>query len=405
MSERQVSDHYAERLTGSGRGAVAVIRFHCAQLSASHPADTLFRSVGGKSLSECKVGKITYGDWRQEDVVVVRTSVAKWEVNCHGGPAPVQRILTDLQSAGIQNIDEKSQPVAESAHSQWRQLLLKSKTISTADLILSQPKALLDFSARINECQNTTEAVQRVSHFLSWKPLADHLVDPWIVAIVGKPNAGKSSFLNAIVGYQRSIVFDQPGTTRDLVQCDVVIGGWPVQLVDTAGIRNQSKDDIEQQGIQAARKMIQSADLCIVISDQHAGWSEEDGQLLDATQHKTVQFNTDQSAAASTKAAQPKIPVCVVHNKCDLPADISQGEQRPSLPNHIRSFEVSSTTNIGIQPVVDWISQALVPVRPTPGEPLPIVDTMNTVCADFLRDRDLEMLKSGCNSFPDIGRD
>ena len=154
-------DHFAERLTGPGRGAVAVIRFHCSQLTADHPADSLFRSVGGRSLSQCKVGKITYGDWRQEDVVVVRISSNQWEVNCHGGPAPVQRILKDLQAAGIKNTDDQRSTTegeqnATDMHAllerqgaingRWQQLLLKSKTIVTANLILSQPDALQGLS-------------------------------------------------------------------------------------------------------------------------------------------------------------------------------------------------------------------------------------------------------------------
>lgn len=388
MPDRQFLDHFAQRITGSGRGAVAVIRFRCSQMSAEHPANGLFRSIGGKSLSECKLGKISYGDWRNEDVVVVRTNEHEWEVNCHGGPAPVKRILSDLQNAGIQSIDQQSQhtmtPAGEpaSAKQQWQQLLLKSKTIATADLILSQPSALQKFSDRIQECQTSTEAIQLVNHFLSWKPFADHLVEPWIVAIVGKPNAGKSSFLNAIVGYQRSIVFDKPGTTRDLVQCDVVIGGWPIQLVDTAGIRNEGSDDIEQQGIKAAKKMIESADLCIVISDQSAGWTKEDRQLLDL--------------------ANQRIPACVVHNKIDLPAagvscDLNnRSDEKASChpPNDISVFHVCSTTADGIQPVVDWISTAAVPIAPAATEPLPILESLVTACQQFCRDADLPRFKN-----------
>lgn len=393
MPDLSVSDNYAQRLTGSGRGAVAVIQFYCSQLTSTHPADSLFRSVGGKSLSQCKIGRITYGDWRHEDVVVVRTSSDEWEVNCHGGPAPIHRILSDLETAGIQSVDQRPttpESVAEDSATpkqQLKQLLLRSKTIPTADLILSQPDAFQEFSARIQTCVNSVQATKLVNHFLSWKPLANHLVEPWIVAIVGKPNAGKSSFLNAIVGYQRSIVFDQPGTTRDLVQCDVVIGGWPVQLVDTAGIRDESNDDIEQQGITAARMMIQSADLCIVISDQNAGWSDEDNELL--------------------KLAQHRIPACVIHNKSDLPPasnpsrsnETTRTDAALDVPDDVTTFRVCSTMADGIQPVINWISQAVVPKIPAPNEPLPIFDSLVEACHDFRLDEDLQQLQTTAANF------
>ncbi|MEP3482440.1 MAG: GTPase [Fuerstiella sp.] len=393
MPDTVVSDDFAQCLTGAGRGAVAVIRFRCSQLTNRHPADCLFRSVGGKTLSQCKIGRITYGDWRLEDVVVVRTRPDEWEVNCHGGPAPIQRILSDLETAGIPSVDQRAttpESVAEDSvtpKQQLKQLLLRSKTIPTADLILSQPDAFQEFSARIQNCDNSAQATELINHFLSWKPFADHLVEPWIVAIVGKPNAGKSSFLNAIIGYQRSIVFDQPGTTRDLVQCDIVIGGWPVQLVDTAGIRNKSNDKIEQQGIAAARQMIQSADLCIVISDQNAGWSDEDNELLELAQHR--------------------IPACVIHNKSDLPPASSPSRSnettRPDaaldIPDDVTTFRVCSTMADGIQPVIDWISQAVVPKVPAPNEPLPIFHSLVEACHAFHLDEDLQQLQTTAANF------
>ena len=116
------------------------------------------------------------------------------------------------------------------------------------------------------------------------------------LAIVGRPNVGKSSLFNRLVERERAIVTATPGTTRDLVTETVAIGGIPVRLVDTAGIR-QALDEAESIGIRKSMEALADADLVLVVFDASEEPTKEDAELL---------------AQAAQRAA------VIVENKCDL---------------------------------------------------------------------------------------
>ena len=98
-------------------------------------------------------------------------------------------------------------------------------------------------------------------------------------AIVGRPNAGKSSLLNALAGYERAIVTDIPGTTRDTVEESVLCGGVLLRLIDTAGIRD-TEDVVEQKGVERSRKALESADLVLAVVDGSVPLTDEDLEVL-----------------------------------------------------------------------------------------------------------------------------
>ena len=102
-------------------------------------------------------------------------------------------------------------------------------------------------------------------------------------AIVGLPNAGKSSLLNALAGYERAIVTDVPGTTRDTVEESAVCGGVLLRLIDTAGIRD-TEDVVEQQGVERSQKAMESADLIFLVDDSMAEEDRDIGEDLDLTE-------------------------------------------------------------------------------------------------------------------------
>lgn len=139
------------------------------------------------------------------------------------------------------------------------------------------------------------------------------------VAIVGRPNAGKSSLFNRLAGAARAIVTDVPGTTRDLLTERVDIGGVPFTLVDTAGLRAHGGDAIEEEGIARARQAVDAADLLLIVLDRSSVLGEDDRTVLDVT------------------ASRRRV---IVASKRDLPA-AWDAERAGAL-------EVSSLTDAGI---------------------------------------------------------
>ena len=121
-------------------------------------------------------------------------------------------------------------------------------------------------------------------------------------AIVGRPNAGKSSLLNALAGYDRAIVTDIPGTTRDTVEVQAELGGLPLRLVDTAGLRD-SDDPVERLGVARSREAMEQAELILVLWDSACPVTEEDGALLERA------VSLAPTILVSTKHDLPSAPV------------------------------------------------------------------------------------------------
>ena len=142
------------------------------------------------------------------------------------------------------------------------------------------------------------------------------------LAIVGRPNVGKSSLFNRLVEHERAIVTATPGTTRDLVSETVAIGGIPVQLVDTAGIR-QALDEAESIGIRKSIEALADADLVLVVFDASQTVTGEDHELLRQVQGR---------------------PAIVVGNKCDLGSSVGWS----ALVGQSATIEVSALTGQGI---------------------------------------------------------
>ncbi len=141
---------------------------------------------------------------------------------------------------------------------------------------------------------------------------ADVLRSGFHVAVVGYPNAGKSSIFNALLGRQRAIVSDVEGTTRDYLSEALLLEGYSIHLVDTAGLRN-TNDTIELQGISLTRSLMEQSDIILVINDASQGVDHSDELVKDIRNR----FH--------------HLPVLVVHNKVDLIADGVPGDSGPDI--------------------------------------------------------------------------
>jgi tRNA modification GTPase len=104
---------------------------------------------------------------------------------------------------------------------------------------------------------------ERVLSLIATAPMGERLRDGALVVIAGRPNAGKSSLFNALIGHERALVTEIPGTTRDTIEAAVDVDGWPIRLADTAGLR-ESDDRLERLGIEVSRRYLEAADLVLV---------------------------------------------------------------------------------------------------------------------------------------------
>ncbi|MFO1003545.1 MAG: GTPase [Planctomycetaceae bacterium] len=311
-------------------------------------------------------GRILFGSWNGEDVVVVKTSDERWEIHCHGGSVAVSRICKDLESAGL-HFKATSETFGESLEQRIATVtnaaLLQCRTRKAAGLVLAQQDGRLFRFAEELESESEDRRRTALEHLERWRVVADHLTRPWRVAIVGEPNVGKSSLINAIAGLQRSIVSETPGTTRDLVEVDVVIRGWMFQFIDTAGIRAGADSLPEQLGIVQSQALLHECDMvCLVVEATREGF---EATLID-------------------RLKEVRVPVCIVRNKCDILGNF----EKTGVPLFASTLDyveaitgrvnISAQTGFGISELLAWITKTAVPEEPAPGTVLPFSELFGT---------------------------
>jgi tRNA modification GTPase len=188
-------------------------------------------------------------------------------------------------------------------------------------------------------------ASQKIDHLLSLCELGRHLTVPWRVVLVGPPNVGKSSLINALAGFQRAIVSHVPGTTRDVVTVATAIDGWPVELADTAGLR-AGGDELEAAGMTLASAAAARADLAVV--------------MRDASQPDNFQWVAVESALlpALTRRIDVVNKIDLVTQPCDGSADSN-------------AIMTSAVTGEGIADLAVAIGRILVARAPAAGAAVP----------------------------------
>lgn len=339
-------------LTPRGRGAVATIRVvgDCTLIDDCRPA--LFQAANQRALQDQIIGHTCFGHWGvtiREEVVVCRVDEATLEIHCHGGDAAVQRILDDLQTIGaaILRWQDQLRKSVGTLEAEWTTALTQASTTRTAELLSGQ---LPLFRAMLQEFENASwspaarDAIrERIDAILHWSNFGLHLVHPWRIVLGGRPNVGKSSLINALVGYDRSIVFDEPGTTRDVVTAETAIQGWPVELADTAGIREEA-ERLESEGIGRARRQFEQADCRVVLLDTGQPPQSDDWHLLDQWPDAVV-----------------------VGHKSDL-----ANQWCDKLP--VSVIPVSSLTGDGLEELTQALIDRLIPETPLPETVVPFTE-------------------------------
>lgn len=356
--------------TAPGVGAIAVVR--ASGKNALEIAKKIFRSGGGTvEVAQFKPNFATHGyivDPKSGDTIdeVVLTAFQAphtytgedlVEISCHGGPVVTAEILALLLTNGARlarpgEFTQRAFMAGKIDLTQAEAVLdiIQAKTMRQGrralsalggslgeriravrnDLLelLTRIVAGIDFPEEIGDAPEPevekviAGALQHLDELAKTARTGRYLRDGLKVAIVGRPNAGKSSLLNRLLQFERAIVTDIPGTTRDSLEEMLDINGIPIVLIDTAGIRH-TEDQVEQIGIERSKKAIVESDLALFVLDVTQGWGQPDVQIAELLTGK---------------------PYILIWNKNDVPAK----HELYQLNDSIASIKISAITGENI---------------------------------------------------------
>lgn len=375
-----MSDLIAAVATGPVRSAIGIIRLSGEGAVAC--ADRVFHAKSGRKMADTASNKLIYGEIRDKSGAVLDTALCTVaraphsytgedtaELQCHGSPTALGAILTELFQNGarqalpgeftkraflngkldltqaeavIDLIDAETAEAAKNASGQ-----LSGAVTRRTDAVYSD---LLDIAAHFHavvdwpdediedfELQNylgtLRSAEAALERLLNTFERGRLLRDGVRTAIVGRPNVGKSSLLNALLGFDRAIVTDVPGTTRDTVEDTCVLGGALLRLVDTAGIR-ESADAVERLGVERSREAMASAQLILAVLDASRPFTAEDREIAERAS-------------------------VLVLNKSDLPRCLQLPPELAAIP----AVSLSARTGEGLAALSDAVA-ALLPQVP-----------------------------------------
>jgi tRNA modification GTPase len=373
---------YLACLTPAGTGAIATLALQGP--SAWSLVEPWFRVRGGSTPRPGAEPTFWLGrlgaDWQDEVVVCVRGTGERQrvEIHCHGGRAVLRELRSLLCRGGaIERSwedwlrDTTPSPLqAEAAIA-----LGQAPTLRTAGILLDQYHGAFEQSMRatVEELQQAlldppdsslakgesggvpSSALSRLRQLEQWIGLGCHLTRPWRVVLAGAINVGKSSLINALLGYSRSITSPLPGTTRDVVTAVTAFDGWPVELCDTAGWR-AAADGLEAEGIRLAQEMVQGAEVVLWLVDGSA------------TPVLPPAPSSGQAEGRSPFAPEGAARWLLVVNKIDRPPAWSP--DAISWPGQT-IMRVSALTGEGIPALIQSIADRLVPRPPPPGAGVP----------------------------------
>ena len=365
----------ATALSDSGIGIVRVSGNEALEI-----VNKIFRNKYGKQSllnyesHTIKYGYIVnpYGDWKNNIVDEVMVAVMKApntytkedtvEINCHGGVLLMQKILELVIQNGARiaepgeftkraflngRIDlAKAEAVIDVIHSQNEFALnssmeqlkgsvsdavkeMRSEIIYEIAFIESalddqEHISLEGYEERLSD--KTNKLLNKINKLIVSADNGKLIKEGISTVIVGKPNAGKSSLLNRLVGEERAIVTDIAGTTRDVLQESIKLHGIGLNIIDTAGIRN-TQDIVEKIGVEKAKEYAEKADLILYVVDASVPLDESDEDIITVIQNKKV---------------------IVLLNKSDLDIVVSEEELKNKFCSDIKLIRTSTKENIGL---------------------------------------------------------
>lgn len=264
-------------LTPPGVGAVAVVTVRCDRAGALRLPVSL--GVRGGRLDSLAVDGVSVGDFAGEEVVVVRTSEGSFEIHCHGGRAAVSRLCEALGAAGLEPVDGW-RSVSPEFDRVWGRAMTRAATGRVAGWLLGQRRVWVEFLDRLGTLAPAERRVA-IEEVRARAPAGEVYWRPRRWVLCGRPNVGKSSLMNAMAGYARSIVSAAAGTTRDVVGAELAFEGLPVTLEDTAGVR-EGEGAVEAEGVRRAWEGVTGADVRLVVFDRSRAVAGEDLRIADA---------------------------------------------------------------------------------------------------------------------------
>jgi tRNA modification GTPase len=366
----QKGETIAAVATPPGEGGVAIVRISGDR--ALEVAEKVYSGPLRSYLSHTvHFGRIMKQDEIIDEVLIVvmknprsYTGEDTVEIHCHGGSLVTRRVLQTILEAGARAalpgeftfkaymngkldlaqaeavqelIAAKNDLALHAAENQLHGALSKQiesfqkEFVDIAAILeawVDFPEEGLEFASFeevIASLESTRKKMERLSQtFHEGKIVHEGLT----MCLSGAPNVGKSSLMNALLGKERAIVTAVPGTTRDLLEADLRIGGLHFRLVDTAGIR-ATEEIVEQEGIRRSHQALQQADLILLVLDATRGVQETDQELL--------------------KIAPPQ-KTLVIWNKVDLPSEYQKPES---------SLEVSAKQGLGLDELREAIDQKI----------------------------------------------
>ena len=326
-----LNDTIAAISTAIGEAGIAIVRM--SGDDSINIIDEIFKSASGKKMAEAENRKFLYGhivdgDKQIDEVLVVKmkgphsyTAEDIIEIHCHGGVVSVKRILNLILSKGarlaekgeftkrgflngridltqaeavIDMIKAKTDLSFDMGLNQLSGALsevlnkLKDELVSMQALIVANidfPDEDIEDAAYNDLIERSNKILDKMDNLLDNSKNSRLLRDGINTVILGKPNVGKSSLLNGLLKYDRAIVTDIAGTTRDIIEDYINLDGVLLKITDTAGIR-ETEDEVEKIGVNIAREKLKEADLVIAIFDISREFDKDDEEILNLIKDK-----------------------------------------------------------------------------------------------------------------------